>query len=104
MARTQDLSRRTFLKNASAAVALLASAKGGLGVFNYRSLASGEQKTPALTQPAVEIEEDVYHFEPSNNGSGPMWCHGSTCLVRMGDDCFASGIETLPGVRSSDRH
>ena len=99
MARTQDFSRRTFLKNASAAVALLASAKGGLGAFNYRSLASGEQKTPALTQPAVEIEEDVYHFEPSNNGSGPMWCHGSTCLVRMGDDCFASGIETLPGVK-----
>ncbi len=24
-----------------------------------------------------------------------MWCHGSTCLVRLGDDVFASGLETL---------
>jgi len=24
-----------------------------------------------------------------------MWCHGSTCLVRVGDDVFASGLETL---------
>jgi len=46
-------------------------------------------------QPAVEVEEDVYRFEPANNGAGPMWCHGSTCLVRIGDDVFASGIETL---------
>jgi len=43
----------------------------------------------------VEIEEDVYSFEPANNGAGPMWCHGSTCLVRIGDDVFASGLETL---------
>src|SRR5438132_3538425 len=99
MARTQSLSRRAFFKNASAAVALLASAKSGLEAFTDPLPASGEQKTPALTQPAVEIEEVVYHFEPSNNGSGPMWCHGSTCLVRMGDACFASGIETLPGVK-----
>ena len=43
----------------------------------------------------VEIEEDVYSYEPANNGAGPMWCHGSTCLVRIGDDLFASGLETL---------
>jgi hypothetical protein len=24
-----------------------------------------------------------------------MWCHGNTCLVRLGDDVFASGLETL---------
>jgi hypothetical protein len=28
-----------------------------------------------------------------------MWCSGSTCLVRIGDDVFASGIETLRDVK-----
>ncbi|MCH7557269.1 MAG: hypothetical protein IIB56_07400, partial [Planctomycetes bacterium] len=49
---------------------------------------------PAL-QPIVEVEEEVYRYSPANNGAGPMWCRGSTCLVRIGEDVFASGIETL---------
>lgn len=47
------------------------------------------------TAPTVEVEEDVYRYEPANNGAGPMWCSGSTCLVRIGDRVFASGLETL---------
>jgi hypothetical protein len=47
----------------------------------------------------VEAEEDVYTFAPANNGAGPMWCAGSTCLVRVGDDLFASGIETIPSEK-----
>lgn len=54
---------------------------------------------PAALQPVVEIEEDVYTYQPPDNGSGPLWCAGSTCLVRVGDDVFASGIETLEGVK-----
>ena len=46
-------------------------------------------------QPIVEAEEDVYRYEPASNGAGPMWCSGSTCLVRIGDAVFASGLETL---------
>lgn len=46
-------------------------------------------------QPVVEIEEDVYSYRPADNGAGPMWCHGSTCLVRIGETVFASGLETL---------
>lgn len=53
------------------------------------------EKASVKLQPVVEIEEDVYNFEPANNGAGPMWCSGSTCLVRIGNDVFASGIETL---------
>ncbi len=49
-------------------------------------------------QPQVEIEEDVYTYEPADNGSGPMWCAGSTCLVRIGERIFASGIETIPNA------
>src|SRR5437867_2691159 len=54
----------------------------------------GTNPKPAM-YPVVEVEEDLYCFEPANNGAGPMWCSGSTCLVRIGDDIFASGIETL---------
>ena len=44
----------------------------------------------------VEIEEDVYTYTNANNGAGPMWCGGSTCLVHSGDHIFASGLETIP--------
>lgn len=50
---------------------------------------------PEPLRPIVECEEAVYAFEPANNGAGPMWCGGSTCLVRVGNDIFASGLETL---------
>ena len=49
----------------------------------------------------VQIEEDVYSYKPADNGAGPMWCHGSTCLVRIGDELFASGVETLDIGRST---
>jgi hypothetical protein len=47
----------------------------------------------------VEAEETVYDFKPANNGAGPLWCQGSTCLVRAGDRVFASGLETLPDAK-----
>ena len=50
-------------------------------------------------KPVVEIEEDVYSYTNASNGAGPMWCHGSTCLVRVGKRVFASGIETVPGAK-----
>lgn len=71
-----------------------------VALFFSVCLAAGVRTADAQTnstalQPVVELEEDVYRFEPANNGSGPMWCSGSTCLVRIGDEVFASGIETL---------
>jgi ribose transport system permease protein len=62
------------------------------------ALPAAAAKEPALA-PVVEAEEDVYAFEPANNGSGPMWCSGSTCLVRAGDSVFASGLETLKDAK-----
>lgn len=53
----------------------------------------------AALSPTVEVEEDVYQYTAADNGAGPMWCHGSTCLVRVGDRLFASGLETVPGVK-----
>jgi len=52
----------------------------------------GEEGPPTVI---VEAEEDVYRYEPADNGAGPMWCGGSTCLVRIGERVFASGLETL---------
>lgn len=49
----------------------------------------------AADVPVVEVEEEVYAYRPADNGAGPMWCHGSTCLVRDGERVFASGLETL---------
>jgi hypothetical protein len=65
-----------------------------LVLFGLARAAAG----PAL-EPVVEVEEDVYSYEPADNGAGPLWCHGSTCLVRVGDDLFASGLETLKNAK-----
>lgn len=54
--------------------------------------------TMAATGPVVEVEEQVYRFEPADNGAGPMWCHGSTCLGRVGELVFASGSRSPPRV------
>lgn len=55
-------------------------------------------KATAL-EAVVEVEEEVYRYQPADNGAGPMWCSGSTCLVRLGAEVYASGLETIPGVK-----
>jgi len=55
--------------------------------------------TGSAFHPVVEIEEDVYTYLPADNGAGPLWCQGSTCLVRFGDELFASGLETIPEAK-----
>jgi len=47
----------------------------------------------------LQVEEEAYRFRPADNGAGPMWCFGSTCLVRRGEQVFMSGLETLPEAR-----
>lgn len=61
------------------------------------SVALAQDRLPPA--PAVEVEEDVYTYVDAQNGAGPMWCYGSTCLVRLGEQVFASGLETVPGAR-----
>ncbi len=50
-------------------------------------------------QPRVETEEEVYRYTAADNGAGPMWCHGNTCIVRCNDTVFASGLETIAGAK-----
>ena len=47
-------------------------------------------------QPVVEIQNGIYSFEPANSGAGPLWCHGSTIIVRTADAVYVTGLETLP--------
>ncbi|MDB6036453.1 MAG: hypothetical protein JWM99_294, partial [Verrucomicrobiales bacterium] len=49
--------------------------------------------------PVVEVEEEVYSYTNANNGAGPMWCSGSTCLARVGERVFASGLETITDAK-----
>jgi len=72
--------------------------KGGMKAMLFLAAMSGAaaEGAPAL-RPVVEVEEEVYAYQPADNGAGPMWCHGNTCIVRLGRDVLASGIETLPG-------
>ena len=60
--------------------------------------AAAEAAPPKLS-PVVEVEEEVYQYQTADNGAGPMWCGGSTCLVRLAHGLYASGLDTLPGVK-----
>jgi len=55
--------------------------------------------TKRAVTPVIEAENVVYDYEDAQNGSSPLWCYGNTCIVRVGNDVFASGIETLKNVK-----
>ena len=70
--------------------------KSSLAVF---LLGSSFLARAADLAPVVETEEDVYTYTNAKNGAGPMWCSGSTSLVRSGDHLFASGLETVADAK-----
>lgn len=49
--------------------------------------------------PVVEVEDEVYAYANPGNGAGPMWCFGSSCLVRVGERVFVSCSETIEGAK-----
>ena len=93
MERTSQSRRECSAVCATVAANLLA-----LLVFATSAWAQPQPQSAEL-RPVVEIEEDVYSYESPDNGSGPLWCGGSTCLVRVGDALFASGIEKLADAK-----
>ncbi len=50
-------------------------------------------------RPIVEVEERVYSTPSADNGAGPMWCYGSSCVARVGEEVFISGEETIPSAK-----
>ena len=69
-------------------------------VFQISTMASTAAiaEQPIL-RAVVEAEEEVYRYTEADNGADPMWCGGSTCLVRSGSRVFASGLETLANAK-----
>jgi hypothetical protein len=49
--------------------------------------------------PTVEWEGTVYRLTSADNGAGPMWCYGSTCITRCGSRLFVAGLETVKDVK-----
>lgn len=54
---------------------------------------------PKEVRAVVEIEEDVHSCSAPGNGAGPTWAYGSTCIARVGDAVFISGLEIIPEVK-----
>src|SRR5512140_266134 len=90
--------RREFIKKGLLGSAGLAMRGLGAGTPDFNSFFGNSKKCTGvpLLKPVVEAEEEVYHFVPADNGAGPMWCGGSTTIVRIGKEVFASGLETIP--------
>jgi hypothetical protein len=90
--------RRDFIKNSLIASTSLSAGKILFPFGSFGSLKGGPAAkiSGSILKPRIEVEEEVYKYEPANNGAGPMWCSGSTCLVRIGKRVFASGLETIP--------
>ena len=68
-----------------------------LGFSAFLAVAAGAAPKPPA--PVVEAEEEVYRYASADNGAGPLWCKGSTCIVRIGRDVFVSGLETIPDLK-----
>ncbi|MBI4026060.1 MAG: hypothetical protein HY360_13830 [Verrucomicrobia bacterium] len=43
-----------------------------------------ETNRPLPHRIRIETEEEVYRYEPANNGAAPLWCMGSSSIVRDG--------------------
>jgi hypothetical protein len=91
--------RREFIRQGLLGSAGVALGSFGLTSGDYSSVMEnfGSFTTGQILKPVVEAEEDIYQYLPADNGAGPMWCSGSTTLVRVGKEVFASGLETVPG-------
>ena len=93
MTRRREFIRKGLLGSAGIAIGGLADRAVDLSsLFVYPEHYHGV----SLPKPVVEAEEVVYQYIPADNGAGPMWCSGSTSIVRTGKEVFASGIETVP--------
>lgn len=93
MTKRREFIRKSLLGSAGFAFGNLA-VKAGYPLPDSEDLLNiSDSSNPKAV---VETEELVYQFLPADNGAGPMWCAGSTCIVRVGNDVFASGLETVP--------
>src|SRR5688572_15030211 len=74
----------------------LGTARVILALIVFNCLVPAPSRNPEVI---VEVEEPIYTYQPADNGAGPLWCYGSTCIARVGEDVFASGLETISGAK-----
>jgi hypothetical protein len=93
MTKRREFIRKSFLGSIGVTFGSFA-----LKPWSFSSLIENSFKATAIQilEPVVEAEEVVYQFLPADNGAGPMWCGGSSSIVRVGKEVFASGLETVP--------
>ena len=93
MTKRREFIRKGLLGTAGIAIGGLSARSANLSsLFDYPEHSAGMP----LLKTVVEAEEEVYQYLPADNGAGPMWCSGSTTIVRVGKEVFASGLETIP--------
>src|SRR5262249_33266593 len=100
-AKTQGaVMRRSQPNTESSAIARFRSKVPGRYLLAITLLCNGLRVSAADDiAPVVEVEEDIYSYTDARNGAGPMWCTGSTPLLRTGDRLSASGLETIPDAK-----
>jgi len=69
-------------------------------IMGWACVAAGASESESRPAPrvVVEVEEEVYSYQEAQNGAGPMWSFGSSCIARIGDQVFISGLQRLPGA------
>ena len=92
MARKKEFIKKCLIGSAAIALGGISIITNGISPLTYTY--DSNANMPVL-RTRVEAEELVYRYLPADNGAGPMWCSGSTCLVRIGNKVFASGLETV---------
>jgi hypothetical protein len=97
MTKRRDFIRTSLIGTAGIAFGGLGEGSSGISLL-FDPNEQDKKVIPELN-PIVEKEEDVYQYIPADNGAGPMWCHGSSSIVRLGKELYASGLETIPGMK-----
>jgi len=93
MTKRREFIRKSLLGSAGVVFGSLDLKSGSISALTENF---GKAAANRILKPVVEAEEVVYQFLPADNGAGPMWCSGSTSIVRIGKEVFASGLETIP--------
>jgi len=93
MTKRREFIRKGLLGSVSIVLGGITLKTNGIGSFIG---SSDSLALSSVLNVRVESEEEVYKYLPADNGAGPMWCHGSSSIVRTSEKVYASGLETVP--------
>jgi hypothetical protein len=70
----------------------------GFACFIFFAAVRSGSAAAEMLEAVVEVEESITTCANPDNGAGPLWCYGAPLLVRVGNDVFASIMETGKNV------